>query len=137
PEVLPQSRPLRPPPADPDVDVIALRENPRIAARNGAELDHRTPSPAFLARVNIRDVPFERDSVPPFAEAEHLRGEPVDAVRADHNLRPRGGPVEANGRLALPRLQRRHANPVPEVRPRCRGRFGAVRVESPPRGHQD
>src|SRR5205823_7965044 len=37
-EVLPQSRALRPPPADPDVDVIALRENPRIATRNGAEL---------------------------------------------------------------------------------------------------
>jgi len=135
--VLAQPRALRPPPADPDVDVVALREDPRVAARNGAELDHRTPTPAVLARVNIRDVPFERDSVPPLAEGEHLRGEPVDAVRADHDLRLGGGHVEANGRLALPELQRRCAEPVPEVRSRGRGRFGEVRVEPPPLGHQD
>ena len=107
-------------------------------ARGGARvlmLD-RAPPPALLARVNIRDVPLERDAVAPAPDAERPRADPVDAVRPDHDLRLRGGPVEANRGLALSELQAGRAEPVPEVRPRGRRRFREVRVQVPPLRHQ-
>ena len=61
-EVLAQARPFRLPAADPDVDVVALRKDPRVAARDGAELDDR-PAAVVLARVNMVDVALERDAV--------------------------------------------------------------------------
>src|SRR5439155_3595482 len=95
-QVLAQPRSFRSPAAHADVDVVALREDPGVAAGNRPEVDHRTPLPAVLARVRIGDVALERDAVPPRAETEGPRGQAVDAVGADHDRRGRGCSVEAD-----------------------------------------
>src|SRR6476469_450293 len=61
-EVLAEARPFRLPAADADVDVVALRKDPRVAARDGAELDDR-PAAVVLARVNMVDVALEGHAV--------------------------------------------------------------------------
>ena len=100
-EMLPQARPFRLPAADADVHVVALRKHPGVAARDGAEIDDREPSPAFLARVCIRDVPLERDAESLRREAQRPRGDAVDAVRADRDRRAGRGSVEADDRAVV------------------------------------
>ena len=47
--MLPQARPLRAPAADADVDVVALREDPAVAAGDDTELERQTAAEAILA----------------------------------------------------------------------------------------
>src|SRR5262249_58903691 len=83
-EVLAQPRPLRLPAADADVDVVALREDPAVAAGDRAQLDVGEPA-VLLAKGGVA---FEGDTVRDRpAEPERLRGRPVRAVRADDELR--------------------------------------------------
>src|SRR5207253_5248133 len=135
-EMLPQPWALRDPPTDSDVDVVALRKYPRVAARHGGQVDHRAAPPALLARVNIRDVPLEGDTVAPIGESERPRREPVDPVRSDHDRGAGRGSVEADDRLVFAGLESRPAQAVPKVRSRRRGLLGKVSVEPPPLCHQ-
>src|SRR5581483_1348707 len=83
-EVAAQPRPLALPAADAEVHVVALREDPAVAAGERAELDHRD-SPVALVEGRVA---LERDAVDDLsAEAERARGDPVRAVRADHDRR--------------------------------------------------
>ena len=89
-EVLAQPRPLRCPAADADVDVVALREDPAVAAgqpsRARPRLFRASGPPARLQR----DVALERDAVHVrVAEAESPHRQAVDAVGADHCGAPR------------------------------------------------
>ena len=79
---------FRLPPADADVDMVALGEHPAVAAGNGAELEHRAPAVAVLARLRVGNVAFERNAVAvPVLEQERARRDSVDAVRADYDVR--------------------------------------------------
>src|SRR6266542_2630337 len=79
-EVLAQSRALALPAADADVDVVALGEDPRVAAGDDSELEHQ---PAAVARVE-RCVALEAHAVSVVAgDAERAGGEAVDAVGTD------------------------------------------------------
>jgi hypothetical protein len=51
------------PPADADVDVVALREHPAVAARNRAQLDRGEAVVLLVVNVGVGDVSFERDPV--------------------------------------------------------------------------
>ena len=86
-EVPAQSRPLAPPPADAEVRVVALREDPPVSAGHHRELDHRGSREVAVERLE-RDVPLERDAPDdPVAEAERPGDDPVRAVRADDDVR--------------------------------------------------
>ena len=135
--MLPQARPFRLPAADADVHVVALRKHPGVAARDGSEIDDRKPSPAFFARVYIRDVPLESDAEPLRCESQRPRGDAVDAVRADHDRRAGGGSVEADDPAVVVLLERGHPLPVAEVGAGGRRLLGQVRVEPPTLRHQD
>ena len=93
-----QLRPLLPVPADADVDVVALREDPAVAAADDRDLEHHRARVALLVRV----VRLERDAVDDaVGEAELLRRRAVAAVGADHDPRVELARV---GRLPLAHL---------------------------------
>ena len=58
-EVRSQPWPLPLPAADADVDVVALREDPAVAAGDGAELDYRAPLVALVEG----SIPLEGDAL--------------------------------------------------------------------------
>src|SRR5207302_10408000 len=75
-----EPRPLLPVPADADVDVVALREDPAVAAADDSDLEHHR---AGVSRI-VRVVGLERDAVDDaLGQSELLRGGPVTAVGAD------------------------------------------------------
>ena len=77
--MLAQPRAFRLPAADAVVDVVALGEDPAVAARDRPELDEGEAAVALVERR----VAFEGDAVGDRpAEAERLRGRPVRAVGA-------------------------------------------------------
>src|SRR5258705_9023389 len=83
-EVASQLRTFVAPAADADVDVIALREDPAVAAGHGAELEHERPVPPGRRKLLIRKIALEGDAVDdPAAKAERSSGDPVRAVGAD------------------------------------------------------
>ena len=105
-----QPRALREPAADAHVDVVALREDPAVAARHRAELEHGA---AAVALVRIRRVRLERDAaleargqlraVRPGGEQDDVRLEPL-AARDD---RPPVDPLDADALAQLgPALDR-------------------------------
>src|SRR5690242_16841588 len=78
-----KSRPLAFPAADAEVRVVSLREDPRVAAGDDAELEHELAAIPLVERC----IPFERDAVPMVAaEAERARRDPVDPVGADDHV---------------------------------------------------
>src|SRR5205085_4900121 len=87
-ERLPQRRSGASPPADADVRVVALGEDPAVAAGHGSELDERAPAVPPRERLVVGEVALERhaDLAEP-AEAECPGRDPVDPVRADEELR--------------------------------------------------
>ncbi len=134
--MLAEPRPLAFPAAHADVDVVALRKRPGIAARNGAEVEQGSAAEAILV-VPVRDVSLERDAVPSAVEKpERANGEPVDPVGSDHHLRARGGSVEANGGGAVLELERGRAHAVAELGARLDRLLGQMRVEPAALGHQ-
>ena len=135
--MLAQARPFRLPAADADVDVVALRKDPRVAARDGAELDDR-PAAVVLARVNMVDVALERHAVRTVAlQPERTDGQPVDPVCADRHRRRRSRAAEAHRHRVLVDLQPGRADAVAEVGAGCGCLVGEIRVEAPSLRHQD
>ena len=82
--MLAQARRLALVTADADVDVIALRKDPAVAASHDGELEHHR---VREARV-VREVRLERDAVHDLAaEAECAGRRAVAAVGADDDAR--------------------------------------------------
>ena len=135
--MLPQPWALGLPAADADVDVVALREDPGVAARDGAELDHGAPA-VVLARVDMSHVPLERHAVStPAGQPERAHRQAVDAVRTDRDGRRRRGAAEADRDRVVVHLERGRTDAVAEVGPGRRRLLGEVRVEPAPLRHQD
>ena len=87
PEMVAQARSLLLPAADAEVRVIALREDPAVAARDDAQLERKPPVVGSAVQLRVRHVPLERDADDAVAaELERAGGHPVDAVRADQDL---------------------------------------------------
>ena len=84
-QVTAQMRTFAAPAADADVDVVALREDPAVAAGHSAELEHEHPVQPSQRKLLVRKVALERHAVDdPTAQAERSCGDPVRAVGADH-----------------------------------------------------
>ena len=86
-EPLAQPRPFALPAADADVDVVTLRKDPGVAARNHAELDGCPPAEALPRDVRIADVAFERDAKLERLRTERAGRDPIRPVGADHDVR--------------------------------------------------
>ena len=72
----------------PDVRVVALGEDPAVATGDDAELEHGAAAVA-VAEPLVGDVPLERDADRLVAPEPSARAQiAVDAVGADHGLRP-------------------------------------------------
>src|SRR4051794_29680609 len=79
-----EPRAFRSPPADADVDVIALREDPAVTAWQRGELEHQSAAPLAFRQAVVRKVALERDAVhDSAAEPERLRRDAVRSVGAD------------------------------------------------------
>ena len=72
-QVLAQLRPLALPAADADVRVVALREDPGVAAGDVGQLEHEPARVALARERRVRDVPLVGDAVDdPVAEPDRL-----------------------------------------------------------------
>src|SRR5262249_18355674 len=127
-EMLAQTGALGLPAADSQVDVVALREDPAVAAGYGAELEHEPARVPLGVDALVREVPLERSPVLAVgAQAERPRRDAVRAVRADDDLRGVvGDPVLAH---------LRHAHALAELGAGGDGLLDEVRVEPPTLGH--
>src|SRR5439155_22010264 len=85
-EPLPQPRTLALAAPDADVDRVALRKHPGVAASDDPELDDGPAAEALPGDVLVADVPFEPDAVLVRRQAERARRDPVCAVSADHDV---------------------------------------------------
>src|SRR5262249_31154903 len=86
-----QTRPLALPPADAEVDVVALRKDPCVAAGHDAELEDQPPPVPNVER----SVSLERDAVTMIAtQPERPRGDPVHSVGADDRACANALPVD-------------------------------------------
>ena len=83
-KVTAQLRAFSAPAADADVDVVALREDPAVAAGHGAELEDERSAPPCRREFLIGKVAFEGDSVDDrTAKTQRSSGDPVRAVGPD------------------------------------------------------
>src|SRR5213593_497936 len=117
-QVAAEPGPFALPAADAEVDVVALRKDPAVAAGDDAELEYEL---AAVARVERR-VALERDAVAE-VDAGRARGDPVHAIGADHDI---GQPI---------RLLERHPGAVAELRSRFLGLLDEEVIESSPLRH--
>ena len=118
--------------------MVALREQPAVAAVRLAELDDGRRRVALAVEVLPADVALERDAAhDAVLEPDRLRDDAVRAVRADERVRDD---------VRLPHLRRDpfgadlepvDAGVVPERRAGSCCLLREVRVEPPPLGHQD
>src|SRR6266540_5557029 len=100
--MLAQTRPLLAPAADADVDVVTLREDPPVAARNGGQLEHEHAAPAVGRKLLVGKIPLERDAVDDAAaEVKRARSDPVRAVCADQRVDVDELPIDAKLSLRL------------------------------------
>src|SRR5438552_13181757 len=89
-----EPRPLPLPAPDSEVDVVALRERPPVAARDDSDLEHEPPRVAGPVEPLVGAVPLERDSELPLREPERPCRDAVHPVRPDE--RPRADPMAAD-----------------------------------------
>ena len=83
-----QARPLRHPPTDPEVRVIALRKHPAVAAGHDAELHPGRSGVRVASERAPRDVALERYATDDaLAEPGRPRDDTVRPVRADEEAR--------------------------------------------------
>ena len=117
--------------------MVALGEDPAVAARDDAELEHGAPAIVVRPEAVVVYVAFYGNSdrlVP--AELERPAADPVDAVRADER---RGvQPLAARRHLDTfgARLGVLHLHAVAHLGTRVRGLLQEVGVEPEPLGHQ-
>ena len=102
-QVIAQVRPLRVPAADADVGVVALREEPAVAAGDVAHLEQRHVLLHARADGLVGDVGLERRSEDAaLAELQRAPADAVGAVRRDEHLGARArAVVERDGRAAV------------------------------------
>ncbi len=132
-----QARPLAPPAADADVDVVALREDPAVAAGDDAELGDEPARVPLRRRVVEGEVPLERDAVADLLpEPERPSGRPVRAVGPDQDAGSDRRPVDAERDAVRTRLDPLHPDAVAEVGARCGGALRQVEVEPATLRHQ-
>src|SRR3954464_6832569 len=113
------------PAADTDVDVVALRKDPGVAARHSAELDDHATA---IALARIRRVSLIRDAVHHVAaETERASSGAVRSVGDDDGTRRDLLTVDA--KCVGPHVA--HLHPVPELRARRRSTLCQIRVEPP------
>ena len=87
-EMVAQVRAFPVPAADTEVRVLALREQPAVAAVRLAELDHGRRGVALAVEVLPADVALERDAAhDAVLEPDRLRDDAVCPVRADERVR--------------------------------------------------
>src|SRR5205823_9928333 len=90
-EMAAQVRPFAEPAADADVDVVALREDPPVPARDLSELDYGATAVPVGPCRGVGDVPLVGDAVVVVAaQVGRPRRDPVRAVGPDDDV-----PVEA------------------------------------------
>ena len=133
-----QARALRLPAADADVHVVALREDPAVAAGDRPELEHRSSAiPVALDHV-VAQVGLERDEVHAGGvAAERARDDAVRPVRADHDAAASGPVLRLHDDLVRAQLQLRHLRPVAEDRPGLARLLDEERVQRHAAGHVD
>ena len=132
-EVIAKTRPFGPPATDADVDVIALGEDPPVAARHSGELEHEGAAPRAEWEPLVRKIPLERDAVDDrAAEPEPLRGRPVRSVGADDRLDADAVAVDAELAVGL----ELDARAVPEGRAGFLRLLDEICVQSAPLRHQ-
>src|SRR5262249_26085982 len=128
-----EARALAAPPADTDVDVVALREDPAVTARKSRKLEHEHPAPTVRREPLVGEVALQRDAVDdPAAEVERLRGDAVRAVCADDGIDVHAAPVDPHGAVGFDL----GADAVAEVHAGGGGLLDEERVESAPLCHQ-
>ena len=137
-EMASQSRALALPAAHTDVDVVALREHPAVAAGDRAELeDGASPIPVLADRLE-RHVALERDGEHVVvAEPEPVANPPVDPVRADERAALDPPAVDAQGDAGLAGLDLRHLHAVTDVRAGGDGLLEQMLVEADALRHLD
>ena len=139
-QVIAQVRALRVPAADADVGVVALREDPAVAAGDVAHLEQRDVLLDARADGVVGDVGLERrgeDAV--LAELERAPADAVGAVGRDEHLGARArAVVERDGRAPVARPARPRARFVPSrnVRAGERRLLGEEGVEALALRHQ-
>ena len=137
-QVLPQAGAFAAPAADADVRVIALREDPAVAAGNDPELDHRRPGDGVAVEIAVRDVRLEGDaSNDARAEARLSRDDPVCPVGAHEHVRDDRLAVDARGHTRALVVYVRDPDSVPEVRAGAGGLLHEMEVEPAALRHED
>ena len=118
--------------------MVALREDPAVAAGHDPELDPRGSVVRRPAEIVPGDVPLERDAAEdPLPEAGSFGHDAVRTVRSD-DVRRAHAPVADPGRRAvLLHRELRHSGGVPYIDPRGRRLLDEERVEPAPLGHED
>ena len=128
-----EPRPLTRPAADADVDVVALGEDPAVAAGHRGDLERHRVRVAHV----VREVRLERDAVDDLrSEAERLRARAVAAVghdddagielaRVDGDALPDVG-ARVTGALEEEMVEPSSLRHVRERRPRRAREVGAV-----------
>ena len=137
-QVLADPRPLCRPAADADVDVVALREEPAVAARYDTELDQREIAGRGRIEVSVGRVTLECDAAMNVErDARETSGGAVRAVRSDEHVRP--DTVAADGRHHAVRSHRQGSgrDPVSKVGARSHRLLGEEGIEPPPLRHPD
>ncbi len=132
-EVAAHAGPLCAPPADAHVHVVAFREDPRVAARDNAELEDEQPAPGVGREPVVGKVSLECDPVDDSArEVERPGRRPIGAVRADNRVDLDRLAPDSQACVGLDRGTDAHA----ELRPDLCGLLGEERVEPAPLRHQ-
>src|SRR5262249_32918645 len=107
-----KARPFGFPTADADVDVVAFREDPAVAARQDRELDPHSSAVAFGRDDAVTNVALERDTRDDVsAEPERARSHAVRAVCADNRADLNCVAVDGQPRLGFDR----RTDAVPEL----------------------
>jgi hypothetical protein len=100
------------PATDAHIDVVALRKDPTIAARDRAELDHDRALQAFQVDEPTSEVSLKGDTIYRFiGKIERPRRGPVGAVSADQKFAI--DPSAVNARATFGDL--RHGRAIPKV----------------------
>ena len=126
------------PAPDADVDVVALREEPAVAARYDTELDQREIAGRGRIEVSVGRVTLECDAAMNVERnARETSGGAVRAVRSDEHIRP--DTVAADGRHHAVRSHRQGSgrDPVSKIGARSHRLLGEEGIEPPPLRHPD